>query len=153
MKVEPEWDERLIYITPDFSDAVIDKFAVALKAQDRAAITALFGPTPRLLHIDRDEMLGHDESDGPQPFLAYLDRLKTQYGNVTDAFCRKRRFVTPGFYTPLYNCFVSYERLPAAARVWLEPDASEDGIDTITIEDRPPFGAPDEAGPGQAAHP
>lgn len=153
VQVELLLDDRTIYITPDFSDAVIDKFAAALKAQDRRAIAGLFGPAPRVLHIDGNDMSGGHESDGPQAFFAYLDRLKTRYGNITDAFCRKRRFVMPGIYTPLYNCFVTFERLKGESRVWLQPDASEDGIDTITVEDRLPDDAPGGEEPARAAHP
>jgi len=150
VKVDVQRDERLIYITPDFSDAVIGKFAAALKAEDRAAMNALFGPAFHVLHFDDNGSPSHDEREGPQPFLAHLDRLKARYGKVTDALCRKRRFVMPGSYTPMYNCWLYFERLPEESRIWFQPDASEDGIDTLTIEDRPPFGVSDSVAAGRA---
>lgn len=139
VRVELLLDDRTIYVTPDFSDAVIDKFAAALKAQDRPAMTPLFGPALSVNRMDSNGngVHGADES-GAQAFFAYLDGLKLRYGNITDAFCRKRRFVLPGEYTPLYNCFVYFERLKGESRVWLQPDASEDGIDNITVEDVAP---------------
>jgi len=142
VKVEVEWDERLIYVTPDFSDAIIDKFVAALKARDRSAIAASFSGWMSLDHMNADGTGGGVESAGAPAFFAYLEGLTVHYGNLTDVFCRKRRFVMPGSYTPMYNCWLYFARLPEQSRIWFQPDASEDGIDEITVEDSPPFGAP-----------
>jgi len=140
IKVTVDPEERRIEIDPDFSDAIVNRFAAALKAQDHAAITATFGPAFSTYRVSPDQPRSSYEGLGAEKFLAYFDHLKARYGNVTGAFCRKRRFVEPHFYSSLYNCFVYFERMGENERIWLSPDALEDGILTMEIDGEDPAG-------------